>query len=422
MHSIKGLFLPIVNMKIKVYFSLGMAILFTANSAKAQNQVVSMKDLTGKLAGEVNAITTMVPFLTITPDSRSAAMGDAGVALFSPDANSVSWNMSNLVFANKKSGFSLSYAPWLRQLVDDVGFSYLSGYGKLGDNIAVGGSFRYFSLGNIQFTDVDGNATGNFNPNEFAFDGGCAIKLNKNFSWGVDLRFIYSNLTGNRAIGGIDYKAAIGGAGDVNFTYKTEIKNGPKYDKLKVGLNIQNVGSKMTYSSKEKMDFLPTNLKLGVGYSTEIDEYNKISVYADINKLLVPTRPYYLQKFNGGDSISANGEKVLLAGMDPNVGVVQGMVQSFYDAPGGVKEELNEIMMGGGVEYTYNDQFVGRAGVFYEAKQKGGRQYATVGFGIKYQTLTIDAAYLIPFASRHPLQNQMRFSLLFDIGAFSSDK
>jgi len=409
-------------MKIKVYFSLGMAILFTANSAKAQNQVVSMKDLTGKLAGEVNAITTMVPFLTITPDSRSAAMGDAGVALFSPDANSVSWNMSNLVFANKKSGFSLSYAPWLRQLVDDVGFSYLSGYGKLGDNIAVGGSFRYFSLGNIQFTDVDGNATGNFNPNEFAFDGGCAIKLNKNFSWGVDLRFIYSNLTGNRAIGGIDYKAAIGGAGDVNFTYKTEIKNGPKYDKLKVGLNIQNVGSKMTYSSKEKMDFLPTNLKLGVGYSTEIDEYNKISVYADINKLLVPTRPYYLQKFNGGDSISANGEKVLLAGMDPNVGVVQGMVQSFYDAPGGVKEELNEIMMGGGVEYTYNDQFVGRAGVFYEAKQKGGRQYATVGFGIKYQTLTIDAAYLIPFASRHPLQNQMRFSLLFDIGAFSSDK
>jgi len=422
MHSIKGLFLPIVNMKIKVYFSLGMAILFTANSAKAQNQVVSMKDLTGKLAGEVNAITTMVPFLTITPDSRSAAMGDAGVALFSPDANSVSWNMSNLVFANKKSGFSLSYAPWLRQLVDDVGFSYLSGYGKLGDNIAVGGSFRYFSLGNIQFTDVDGNATGNFNPNEFAFDGGCAIKLNKNFSWGVNLRFIYSNLTGNRAIGGIDYKAAIGGAGDMNFTFKTEIKNGPKYDKLKVGLNIQNVGTKMTYSSKEKMDFLPTNLKLGVGYSTEIDEYNKISVYADINKLLVPTRPYYLQKFNGGDSISANGEKVLLAGMDPNVGVVQGMVQSFYDAPGGVKEELNEIMMGGGVEYTYNDQFVGRAGVFYEAKQKGGRQYATVGFGIKYQTLTIDAAYLIPFASRHPLQNQMRFSLLFDIGAFSSDK
>ena len=422
MHSIKGLFLPIVNMKFKFYFSIGLAILFTANSAQAQNQVVSMKDLTGRLAEEVNAITTMVPFLTITPDSRSAAMGDAGAALFSPDANSVSWNMSNLVFANKKSGFSLSYAPWLRQLVDDVGFSYLSGYGKLGDNIAVGGSFRYFSLGNIQFTDVDGNATGNFNPNEFAFDGGCAIKLNNNFSWGVDLRFIYSNLTGNRAIGGIDYKAAIGGAGDVNFTYKTEIKNGPKYDKLKVGLNIQNVGSKMTYSSKEKMDFLPTNLKLGVGYSTEIDEYNKISVYADINKLLVPTRPYYLQKFNGGDSIAPNGEKVLLAGMDPNVGVVQGMVQSFYDAPGGVKEELNEVMLGGGVEYTYNDQFVGRAGVFYEAKQKGGRQYATVGFGIKYQTLTIDAAYLIPFASRHPLQNQMRFSLLFDIGAFSSDK
>ena len=418
MLDFKPIFLPKLMMNSLGKYILSSAIALGAiiPSGKAQ---IGTKDLTGKLANELNAITTMVPFLTITPDSRSAAMGDVGVALFRPDANSVSWNMSNLVFANEKTGFSLSYAPWLRQIVDDVGFSYLSGYSKMGDNVAIGGSFRYFSLGNIQFTDIDGNATGNFNPNEFSLDGGVAIKLNKNFAWGVNLRFIYSNLTGNRAIGGIDYKAALGGAGDINFTYKTEIKNGNKYDKLKAGINIQNIGSKMTYSSREKLDFIPTNLKLGVGYTTDIDDYNKISIYADINKLLVPTRPYYVQKWDGGDSVSSTGDRILLAGRDPNVNVVQGMAQSFYDAPGGMKEELNEYMLSGGMEYTYNDQFTIRGGVFYEAREKGGRQYGTLGFGIKYQTITIDAAYLVPFVRRHPLQNQMRFSFLFDLGALS---
>jgi len=418
MLQFKLIFLPKFKMNSIGKYCVLCALGFAAFATKSNAQI-GTKELTGKLANELNAITTMVPFLTITPDSRSAAMGDVGVALFRPDANSVSWNMSNLVFANQTTGFSLSYAPWLRQIVDDVGFSYLSGYSKMGENVAVGGSFRYFSLGNIQFTDIDGNATGNFNPNELSLDGGVAIKLNKNFAWGVNLRFIYSNLTGNRAIGGIDYKAALGGAGDINFTYKTEVKNGDKFDKFKAGINIQNVGSKMTYSSREKLDFIPTNLKLGVGYSTELDEYNKLSLYMDINKLLVPTRPYYLQKWDGGDSVSITGERIIMAGKDPNVNVVQGMVQSFYDAPGGRKEELNEYMLSGGMEYTYNDQFTLRGGVFYEAREKGGRQYGTLGFGIKYQTITIDAAYLVPFIRRHPLQNQMRFSFLFDLGALS---
>ena len=392
------------------------AIALLSITAWASLQAQSTSFTSKQLAGQLNTVTTMVPFLTITPDSRSAAMGDVGVALFNPDANSGSWNMANLVHAKNKTGFSLSYAPWLRQLVDDVGFSYLSGYAKVGKGSAVCGSMRYFSLGNIQFTDFEGNPTGNFNPNEFAFDGGYATQFNNNFSMGVNLRFIYSNLTGNRAFNGIDYKAAMGAAGDVNLLYKTEVKN-PKggFDKLQFGLNIQNIGSKMTYSSKEKRDFIPTNLKLGVGYSHEIDDYNVINVYADVNKLLVPTRPYYLVSYTGKDSVIWDGSKDVK--LDPNVNTIQGMIQSFYDAPGGFAEEAKEYNFSLGTEYIYNDLFVLRAGAFYEAKTKGGRQYGTIGLGLKYNTFTIDAAYLVPFANRHPLQNQMRFSLLFDLSA-----
>lgn len=379
---------------------------------QSQNTQFSSK----QLAGQLNTVTTMVPFLTITPDSRSAAMGDVGVALFNPDANSGAWNMANLINAKNKTGFSMSYAPWLRNLVSDVGFSYLTGYSKVGANSAVSGSMRYFSLGNIQFTDFDGNPTGQFTPNEFALDGGYATQFTKKFSMGVNLRFIYSNLTGNRAYNGIDYKAATGGAGDVNLLYKTEVKsNNGGYDKIQFGLNIQNIGSKMTYSSKEKRDFIPTNLKMGVGYSHKIDDYNTINVYADINKLLVPTRPYYLVNYNGEDSL-INGIRQF-DGIDPDVNVVQGMIQSFSDAPGKRKEELNEYMLSGGAEYIYDDKFIIRGGVFYEAKTKGGRQYGTMGIGLKYQTFTVNAAYLVPFASRHPLQNQMRFTLLFDLAS-----
>jgi hypothetical protein len=178
---------------------------------------------------------------------------------------------------------------------------------------------------------------------------------------------------------------------------------------------MQNIGSKMTYSSKEKRDFIPTNLKLGAGYSHKIDDYNTINVYADINKLMVPTRPYYLVSYDGEDSL-INGVRQF-NGIDPNVNTIQGMIQSFYDAPGGFKEEAKEYNFSLGTEYIYNDQFVIRAGAFYEAKTKGGRQYGTIGIGLKYNTFTIDAAYLVPFANRHPLQNQMRFSLLFDMSA-----
>jgi len=408
MHKTDNIFLPISIMKKTA--TIAIFTIYSWGFLQSQNTQLSSK----QLAGQLNTVTTMVPFLTITPDSRSAAMGDVGVALFNPDANSSSWNMANLINAKNKTGFSMSYAPWLRNLVSDVGFSYLSGYSKVGANSAVSASMRYFSLGNIQFTDFDGNPTGQFTPNEFALDGGYATQFTKKFSMGVNLRFIYSNLTGNRAFSGIDYKAATGGAGDVNLLYKTEVKssNGG-YDKIQFGLNLQNIGSKMTYSAKEKRDFIPTNMKLGAGYSHKIDNYNTVNVYFDINKLLVPTRPHYLVTYNGEDSLINCIRQY--TGSDPDVNVVQGMVQSFYDAPGGLKEELREYMLSGGAEYIYDDKFTLRGGVFYEAKTKGGRQYGTMGIGLKYQTFTVNAAYLVPFASRHPLQNQMRFSLLFDL-------
>ncbi|MFM7766091.1 MAG: type IX secretion system outer membrane channel protein PorV, partial [Sphingomonadales bacterium] len=351
---------------------------------------VSMAQISkSQLSGQMNTVTTMVPFLTITPDSRSAGLGDAGVALFSPDANSVSWNMSNLVNADKKSGFSLSYAPWLRQLVSDVGFSYLSGYSKSkSGNSVIGGAIRYFSLGNINFTDFEGNPIGNFNPNEFSLEGGYGTRFSKKFSMGVNLRFIYSNIAGNRVINGANTKAGVSGAGDVNLLYKTKIKmQGGKNSDFNFGVNIQNIGAKMTYTTREQRDFIPTNLKLGAGWKYEIDQYNKVGVYADVNKLLVPTRPFYLVAADGSDSVIGGVRQFI--GNDPNVSVTQGMVQSFYDAPGGMSEELNEWTGSFGTEYWYDNKFAARVGAFYENKNKGGRQYATFGLGLKYQKVSI---------------------------------
>ena len=405
------IFAKIVMRKSSLLFSSLLAI------SGISNAQISRSALLGQ---ELNVITTMVPFLTISPDSRSAGMGDVGVAMFNPDANSTHWNTANLAFATKQTGFSVSYAPWLRQLVDDVGFSYLSGYSKLGKNSAVSGSFRYFSLGNINFTDMDGNPTGSFNPNEFALDLGYTTRFSDAFAMGVSLRYIYSNIVGSGLRNGIDYTAGTSVAGDINMIYKNQLKVQGKRFRYNFGANIQNIGAKMTYSSREKRDFIPTNLKLGLGVNYEIDAHNEVNFYLDINKLLVPTRPFYLQNYNNtGDSIDIGTGKPVIIGLDPNVGVVQGMAQSFYDAPGGFKEEMNEITPSFGLEYLYDKTFAVRTGVFYEAQTKGARQYLTLGMGLKFQSLTLDAAYLVPFRSRHPLQNQMRFSLLFDLAALS---
>jgi len=404
-------------MKIGISAIFSICTILCVQMAYSQTKPVSSKDL----AGQLNVVTTMVPFVTITPDSRSAALGDAGGALFSPDANSVAWNMSNLVNADKKTGFSMSYAPWLRNLVPDVGFSYLSGYSKIGKNSAVGGAIRYFSLGNINFTDFDGNPTGNFNPNEFSAEGGYAIRFNKKFSMGVNLRFIYSNIAGNRVLNGISTKPGTSAAGDINLTYKTKIKIQGKESDFKFGANIQNIGSKMTYTTKEQRDFIPTNLKIGVGWKYEVDKYNKVGFYADVNKLLVPTRPKFLLNSQGGDSLNSNGGRVVEFGKNTDVSPVQGMIQSFYDSPGGFTEELKEYNLSFGAEYWYLEKFAARGGLFYENKTKGGRQYATFGLGIKMEKIAVDVGILFPFFKQHPLANQLRFSLLFDIGAMADD-
>ncbi len=203
--------------------------------------------------------------------------------------------------------------------------------------------------------------------------------------------------------------------------YRDEIRAAGKRHRFNVGLNIQNIGAKMTYSSEEKRDFIPTNLKFGLGYKYEIDDHNELFIYADVNKLLVPTPPFILQSYNGGDSIDPNTNQVAIIGMNKNVSPVQGIIQSFYDAPGGFSEEIREWTPSAGFEYLYEKMFALRGGVFYEAATKGGRQYMTLGMGLKFESLTLDAAYLVPFANRHPLQNQMRFSLLFDMSSLSDE-
>lgn len=381
---------------------LGISGIFTT---LAMSQVTR-----SQILGQNNAITTMVPFLTITPDSRAASMGDAGVAMINPDANGLYFNVANLVNTNKKTGISVSYAPWLRKLVNDVGYQNIVGYAKLNDRSVVGGGLRWFSLGNINFTDIEGNPQGNDNPQEISIEGAYGLRVNKRFSLGVNMKFIYSNIAANRAINGTTYKAGTSAAADVSFAYKMKpIKLKSKGTKIdwNLGGAISNMGAKMTYSNREARDFIPANLKLGTSFGYKIDDYNRINFLYDINKLLVPTKPIR----------DASGK--ILEGKDPNVGVAQGMIQSFYDAPAGFREELREINHSVGAEYWYTNSFAFRLGGFFEHKTKGARQYLTFGFGIRYSSFTIDAGMLVPVISQHPLANQLRFSLLFDFGALT---
>lgn len=363
---------------------------------------------TSQLSGGINTITTAVPLLLITPDSRAGAMADCGVAT-SADANSIHWNASKMAFAEKKFGMGVSYTPWLRNLVNDINLAYLSGYYKLDKNSAIGGSLRYFSLGNITFTDVVGNNIGNFRPNEFALDGAYARRLSDHFSAGMAMRFIYSNLTNGLTLtGGTQTRAGTSFAVDVNGTYKSgKIEMDGKKTYLNFGFNISNIGNKISYTSSGDRDFIPTNLKLGVAWQIELDAHNTFTLTSDLNKLLVPTPPEY-----------QNGTTTIISGKDPNVSVTQGIIQSFYDAPGGFGEEIKEINPSVGMEYWYDKQFAVRSGFFYEDRTKGNRQYFTLGAGVKYNVFGLDFAYLIPIRQNNPLQNTLRFTLLFDFEAF----
>ena len=386
------------------FISTFIALAFSFN---AISQDVSGIDEIGR--NNLNTITTAVPFLLISPDSRAGGMGDVGVAT-SPDANSLHWNPAKYSFIDQEVGFAVSYVPWLRNLVPDINLSYISGYKKLNKNEVVAMELRYFTLGDITFTDVIGNNLGQYKPSEFALGSSYSRKLSDQFSLAISARYIYSNLTGGQSAGGIATNAGQSIAADVAGYYVKDIRIAKKDMELAFGANISNIGNKISYTETSTRDFIPINLRLGTALNADLDDYNKISFAFDLNKLLVPTPPIYNDSIN--DQIDF--------GKDPNVSVVSGIFQSFGDAPGGFNEEMREINFSVGTEYWYDNQFAIRAGYFNEHNTKGGRKFFTFGSGVKYNVFALDFSYLIN-ASRaingnNPLANTMRFTLTFDFG------
>ena len=359
----------------------------------------------------LNTITTAVPFLLIGPDSRAGGMGDVGVAT-SPDASSSYWNVSKTAFMEQDKALSVSYTPWLRSLVPDINLAYIGYSWQFKERIYFSHALRYFSLGNIAFTDDIGNPIQTVNPNELAIDIlGVGYRASENFSLGFNFRYVYSNLTAGASINGIESKAGQAVAADLNGMYLKEIKLGEYDTDLSFGFNIQNIGNKVSYSKSSIKDFIPMNLKIGGGINMKMDEYNELAFYLDINKLLVPTPPIYKTV----DSLGTEIDK----GKNPDVSVATAIFQSFYDAPGGAKEEFNEINWAFGMEYWYDKQFAIRAGYFYENPNKGNRQHFTVGAGLKYNVFNLDFSYLFPLQQANPLGNTLRFTMSFDFDAFN---
>jgi hypothetical protein len=357
---------------------------------------------------ELNAIQTVVPFLTIAPDSRAGAMGDAGVAT-TPDTYSQHWNPAKFAFIDGKAGVGISYSPWLRNLVPDINIAYLTGYYRIDNKQVASGSLLYSSLGDVPFTDDFGNLERTFKPNELAFDLGYSRIFAENFSGGIAFRFIYSNLTGGSYSGGDATKPGTSFAADISGYYRKDISLFSKDAELAFGLNFSNIGSKMSYSDGQTSDFIPMNMRLGGAGTIELDNFNKLTLALDFNKLLVPTPPVY------------NNDMEIIDGKDPNVSVPVAIFQSFYDAPDGFKEEMREITSSIGLEYWYNNQFALRAGYFHENESKGNRKYFTAGAGFKLKGFTIDFSYLMPTVSNHPLARTLRFSLAFDINTLKSN-
>jgi len=357
---------------------------------------------------ELNAIQTVVPFLTIAPDSRSGAMGDVGVAT-TPDVYSQHWNVAKYAFIDGKAGVGISYSPWLRNLVPDINIAYLTGFYRIDNKQVASASLLYSSLGVVPFTNEFGDHERDFKPNELGFDLGYSRIFAENFSGGIAFRFIYSNLTGGSYSGNEATQPGISFAADISGYYHRDVNMFSKDGELAFGLNFSNIGSKMSYSDGQTSDFIPMNMRIGGSGTIELDEFNKLSLAIDFNKLLVPTPPVY---DNDGEIID---------GKDPDVSVPVAIFQSFYDAPDGFKEEIREITSSIGLEYWYNNQFALRAGYFHENASKGNRKYFTAGAGFKFKGFTIDFSYLMPTVSNHPLARTLRFSLAFDINALQSN-
>jgi len=375
-----------------------MAIAATIATSGLHAQITPSQDVAGR-DNQSNIIMTAASFLTIAPDSRAGGLGDAGVAT-TPDTYSQHWNPAKYLFHESRSELGLCYTPWLRKYVDDMSISYLAGFTKIRNNQAVGYSMTYFNLGDMAFTDYNGIVLKNFTPKEFAFDVSYTLKLADNLSGAVAMRYIYSNLTGGISVGGSDEThAGHSVAGDIAVYYRKQFEMGERASTLGLGLNISNIGTKMSYSSNND-NFIPTNLKLGASYKFDFDDFNSVMFTFDGNKLLVPTPPIY-----------DNDKKVILKGKDPDVSVPTGIFQSFNDAPGGFEEEMKEISYSFGLEYLYSNTLAGRVGYFSEHKDKGGRKYVTVGVGLTLRAFTFDMAYLVTTTSSNPLQNTIKFSL-----------
>ena len=361
------------------------------------------KDDDVNLSGQQNIISTAVSFLDIAPESRGGAMGNTGVAI-SPDVNSQHWNPAKYAFIDKESGVALSYTPWLRKLVNDINLYYMTGFLRLDDMQTISASIRYFSLGDITFMSEDAQPQGNASPNEFAIDAAYSRVLSDHFSGSVAFRYIRSDLQMNfsNSSGSETYQAGNSFAADLAFYYQNEIDLGGNDANLSAGINISNIGSKISYDGNIEQ-FIPTNLRLGTALKTKLDEYNELTVALDLNKLLVPTPDY--QEVEENNSVFQSD----------NVSVISGIFQSFSDAPGGMEEELQEINVSGGAEYLYNKQFAVRAGYFHEHENKGNRKYFTAGVGLKFNMLSIDASYIIPVVQNNPLANTVRFTLGLDL-------
>lgn len=358
-----------------------------------------------------NPVTTSVTSQSVAPDARAGGMGDVGAAT-DPDVASQYWNVAKYPFTISRAGVSLNYTPWLRKLVSDMNLAYLVGYYRIGDHSAVSASLRYFSLGEVQtnYNSTGQGAAITVNPYEMSFDAGYSLMLSEKFSIGTAVRFIYSDLKADYTD---DVTPGSAFAADLGAYYQDYVNIGQRECQLGLGLNISNIGSKISFGGDNNSYFIPTNLRLGASLMVPIDEYNRITFAADANKLLVPTYP----KIRDGESPTDFDARVQKEYYD--VSSISGIFKSFGDAPNGFKEELQEIQWSLGAEYVYNDKFTLRAGYHHESENKGNRKYFTVGAGFKMNVFSLDAGYVISTAATNPLDQTLRFTLTFDMDGLS---
>ena len=392
-----------------------IAFLFLAFLA---GQITFAQTTSGGQEATYNPIATAVQFLTMTPDSRHSAMGEVGAAT-SPDANSQFHNPSQYAFVEGKFGLGLSYSPMMRQLVDDIYLAYLSGFYRIDSHQVIGSLLRYYSLGEININSQDHVKMATTKPGEYAFDLSYSRKLSDHFSGGVTMRYIRSDLTGGIAgsqAGSESYNAGNAFSTDVSFYYTSGSERGPDEvtatKAFSAGINLSNIGSKISYDQGTNKEFLPANLRIGASYFIPLNERNTLSWSVDVNKLMVPTPSYQTNTGTSGTLITRTSTK--------NTPVISSIFSSFTDAPGGLKEELRECTFSTGIEYWYINRFALRGGYFNEASNKGDRKYFTTGIGVKMEVVSLDCSYAISVSRFSPITNTIKFTLLFNIDSFSS--